>query len=115
MGIDRGDAALFPQADPRNPRLRAASAGCIDRATDERRKGEPMNTRLRGGLGIAVAALAVLATSAGGGSANPGAVPSTAQPLGYAPATVQVEADARKPEQGAPVPSCAAVAGVQWY
>src|SRR5262245_25260649 len=74
-----------------------------------------MTTRLRGRFRIAVAALAVLATSAGGGSASPGAVPSTARSLGYAPATVRGMADAGNPEQGAPVPSCAAVAGVQWY
>jgi hypothetical protein len=74
-----------------------------------------MKTWARGVAALAAAILIVLTLSGTGSPAREKLVPSSAKAFGNVPGTVDAVADAGKLEEGAPVPRCAAVEGVDWY
>lgn len=64
----------------------------------------------------AVAAIVMVLTLGGtGGSARETLVPTSAKPFGAVPGTVTDVADTSSLEEGAPVPGCASLEGVDWY
>lgn len=63
-----------------------------------------------------VAAIVMILTLGGtGGSARGTLVPTSAKPFGTVPGTVTDVADTGSLEEGAPVPGCASLEGIDWY